>query len=86
MRVRALGKGGSQQLRRLACEERVVLRKNREYNQAYQGGVRKALKQVCQEKRFRGLEEGGNKRRRAWEKAMEKGEGGRRRKLCKQKE
>ena len=32
------------------------------------------------------LEEGGSKRGRAWEKAREKGEGGRRRKLCKQKE
>ena len=43
-------------------------------NQAYQGGIRKALKQVCQERRFRWLEEGGSKRGRAWEKAREKGD------------
>ena len=65
-KVQTLGKGGSQQLHRLAGEERVVLRKNGEDNQAYQGGIRKALKQVCQERRFRGLEEGGSKRGRAW--------------------
>lgn len=85
-KVQTLGKGGSQQLHRLAGEERVVLRKNRDDNQAYQGGIRKALKQVCQERRFRGLEEGGSKRGRAWEKAREKGEGGIRRKLCKQRD
>ena len=64
-KVQALGKGGSQQLHMLAGEERVVLRKNRDANEAYQGGIRKALKQVCQERRFRGLNEGGSKRRRA---------------------
>ena len=41
---------------------------------------------LTREKRFRGLEERGSKRGRAWEKAREKGEGGIRRKLCKQKD
>ena len=85
-KVTTLGKGGSQQLHRLAGEDRVVLRKNREDNQAYQGGIRKALKQVCQDRRARGLEEGISKRGRAWEKARELGEEGIRRKLCRQKE
>ena len=35
----------------------MVLRKNREDTHAYQGGIRNALKQVCQEKRYGGLEE-----------------------------
>ena len=85
-KVRTLGKGGSQQLHRLSGEERVVLRKIMDDNQAYQGGIRKALKQVSQERSFGGLEEGGSKRGMSWEKASAKGEGGIRRKLCEQKD